>query len=135
MGMDWVADVAAFHDKFEVTGEPTPGFPPEERIDRRLELLGEEVRELCVALDGGDLVEVADALADITYVVIGMGLTFGIDLRPVWDEVHKTNMAKVSGGAGKKVVKPEGWTAPDVAGILVAQGWGRGGGEAEAPAA
>jgi len=76
-----------------------------------------------------DLVEVADALADMDYVVEGTRLAFGIDGEPVMAEVHRTNMAKMGPG-GKvvrtpegKVSKPEGWKPPDIASVLIEQGW------------
>lgn len=49
----------------------------------------------------------------------------GIDLGPVFEEVHRANMAKVGGPtrADGKILKPEGWTPPDVAGVLRRQGW------------
>lgn len=72
------------------------------------------------------IVGVADALADIDYVVAGTRLAFGIDGDAVADEVHRANMAKAPGGIVKrndfgKVVKPDGWTPPDVAGVLQKQ--------------
>jgi len=45
-----------------------------------------------------DLVEVADALADLDYVVAGTRLAYGIPRGPVADEVHRSNMAKAPGG-------------------------------------
>lgn len=73
-----------------------------------------------------DLPELADAFADIDYVVEGSRIEFGIDGAPVAAEVHRTNMAKLGGPTapdGKKL-KPPGWTPPDIEGCLNAQGWG-----------
>lgn len=49
----------------------------------------------------------------------------GIDLRPVWSEVHAANMRKTTGPVREdgKRLKPEGWQPPDIAGVLRAQGW------------
>ena len=67
--------------------------------------------------------EVIDGLADLLYVVYGAAVTFGIDLEPFFAEVHKTNMAKEGGAtrADGKVLKPEGWKAPDIRGIRETQ--------------
>lgn len=72
-----------------------------------------------------DLVEYADALADLDYVSEGSRLTAGIDGRPVAAEVHRSNMSKVGGGKSPdgKSLKPPGWTSPDIAGVLKKQGW------------
>ena len=67
-----------------------------------------------------NLSEIADGLADLIYVAIGMARTLGIPLEEVWDEVHKTNMAKEGGpvrGDGK-ILKPPGWKPPAVKTIL-----------------
>lgn len=66
----------------------------------------------------------ADALADNAVTNEGFAVLFGIDLEPVFREVHTSNMAKKGGPIveGKRL-KPAGWTAPDVAGVLHAQGW------------
>lgn len=95
------------------------------RIKLRLDLIDEEYRELEAALEANDHVATADALADIAYVVIGAAVEWGIPLAEVFDEVHRSNMAK-SGGprrADGKVLKPAGWTPPDVVGVLRNCGW------------
>lgn len=93
----------------------------------RLNLIREEYIELVTALANNDIVETADALADLAYVVYGAALTFGIDLDEVLEEVHRTNMAKAGGPRRDdgKIMKPEGWTPPDIASVLEAQGWKR----------
>jgi predicted HAD superfamily Cof-like phosphohydrolase len=72
-----------------------------------------------------DIVEAADALADLEYVTLGSGWTLGLPLQDVFDEVHRSNMLKVDESTGfcvvspdGKVLKPEGWTPPDVAAVL-----------------
>lgn len=120
-----VADVRAFH---EATGTPAldrPAFPSFERVDLRASLVEEEMAELEAALIERSLPAVADAIADLIYVLIGTALEFGISLDRVWAEVQRSNMAKVDPATGKvrrredgKVLKPEGWTPPDIAGAL-----------------
>ncbi len=71
------------------------------------------------------MVEFADACGDLDYVIEGARLTLGINGKPVADEIHRTNLAKVGGPIrddGKRL-KPEGWTPPDIAGELRKQGW------------
>jgi len=73
-----------------------------------------------------DMEEATDALADIDYVVEGARLNFGIDGSPIADEVHRANMAKVTGGKldeHGKFIKPKNWTPPNIAGRLIEQGW------------
>jgi len=72
-----------------------------------------------------NMVKVADGLADVDYINEGTRLTFGIHGEPVEREVHRTNMAKRGGPvrADGKRLKPEGWTPPDIRGILLSQGW------------
>lgn len=63
------------------------------------------------------LVEVADALADLLYVVYGASVAYGIDIHSIFDIVHRCNMKKLTGSVredGKKM-KPEGWIGPEEA--------------------
>jgi predicted HAD superfamily Cof-like phosphohydrolase len=119
-------NVADFH---EATDTPVyfhmPEIPEAKRCDLRIRLIEEEVAETIKAIRENDIVEVADGLADIIYVVIGTALEFGIPLDLVWAEVQRSNMAKVDPETGKvtkrddgKVLKPAGWTPPNIAACL-----------------
>lgn len=70
------------------------------------------------------LPEFADALADNAVTNEGFAVLFGIDLEPVFQEVHSANLRKGDGPIvdGKRR-KPEGWAPPDVVGVLRNQGW------------
>jgi len=124
--LEWaIKDVIDFHDATDTPILDKPAFPAENRIVLRVRLLKEEVLETFDAIEARDLVEVADGIADIIYVAIGMAVEFGIPLADVWDEVQRSNMAKINPKTGKadkradgKVIKPEGWTPPDIASII-----------------
>ena len=73
---------------------------------------------------GLELDKLAKELADLLYVVYGTAAAFGLPIDEVYREVHESNMSKL-GEDGKpvyredgKVLKPSGWTAPDVEGVL-----------------
>lgn len=89
----------------EVLTEPT--LPSPELAKLRLELIREEVEELNVGIEGMDIVEIADALTDILYVVYGAGHSFGIDLDECYHEVHRSNMSKL-GEDGKPIYRDDG---------------------------
>lgn len=73
----------------------------------RVEFIEEEAEELRRAVEAGDVIGVADALADLTYVVYGAALHFGIPLAEVIAEVHRSNMTKTAAGDGKAIKGPE----------------------------
>ena len=60
----------------------------------RMALLIEEVGELAGALKRGSTTELADALGDLMYVVVGTAVTYGIPIREVFEEIHRSNMTK-----------------------------------------
>ena len=66
------------------------------------------------------LAEVADGIADLVYVAIGTASALGIDMEPVWEEVQRSNMAKVSGPIREdgKRLKPEGWSPPQIERVI-----------------
>jgi predicted HAD superfamily Cof-like phosphohydrolase len=81
----------------EVMGQEQPeksGFPDDKTIGLRLDLIDEECRELKDAIDDWNLIEVADALTDLLYVVYGAGHAFGINLDVAFNNVHSSNMSK-----------------------------------------
>jgi predicted HAD superfamily Cof-like phosphohydrolase len=68
-----------------------------------------------------DLVEVADALADIEYVMHGASLTYGLPAQEVFDEVHRNNMLKIERGSFNKdgkFIKPQNHPKVDLSFIL-----------------
>lgn len=112
--------VGEFNDACGCHRESKPAIPPKEVWLMRIRLINEEAAELCDACIEEDIVEVADALADLLYVVYGAAHTFGLDIQPIFDEVHRSNMAKV-GPDGKvkrredgKILKPDGWKPPAI---------------------
>ncbi|MVA75556.1 nucleotide pyrophosphohydrolase [Auraticoccus sp. F435] len=125
------AAVAEFHRAF---GLPSRDRPEADvgRADAelRVRLLREETEEFAEASAAGDLVAVADALADIVYVAYGTADVYGIDLDAVVAEVHRSNMTKLDGSgrpvlrADGKVLKSERYRPPDVAGVLARQAGG-----------
>jgi predicted HAD superfamily Cof-like phosphohydrolase len=70
------------------------------------------------------LEKLADALGNLLYVVFGTAVECGIDIEPIVDEIHKSNMTKDGGGlrADGKVLKGPGYVAPDIAAVIRKQG-------------
>jgi predicted HAD superfamily Cof-like phosphohydrolase len=158
-------EVVEFYEKFDQaipTGVPSfaPEVFPVERVHLKMNLIAEEFIELVEAVYGKaagkllhdiwgrvqaaddgtrDLVETADALADMKYVINGMAIEAGIPLDLVSSEVHRSNLSKL-GDDGKPIlsdgvtpaafdgeIKPKGkilknpaYTPADVAGVLAA---------------
>jgi predicted HAD superfamily Cof-like phosphohydrolase len=90
-----------------------------------LNLIDEEHQELQEAVEANDLTEQLDALIDILVVTIGAIHSAGFDAEGAWKEVMATNFAKIDKETGRvrkredgKVLKPQGWTAPDLKGYL-----------------
>jgi predicted HAD superfamily Cof-like phosphohydrolase len=99
--------VREFHEKFHVAIEAEPTFPSQAIRDLRFELIQEELGELEVADGNDDLIEVADALTDLLYVIYGMGHAYGINLDDCFREVHASNMSKL-GHDGKPILRADG---------------------------
>lgn len=70
-----------------------------------------------------DFIAGIDGLCDLLYVTFGTAVAWGIDLDPFFEEVHRANMTKLAGPKREdgKQLKPEGWTPPDIEGLLIAQ--------------
>ena len=143
--------VLEFHRAMDVPVLEKPAVPADERVRLRLRLVAEEFIELVRSIFEDraylslplsemhdkidnfirdvpikvDLPELADALADLDYVIEGARLEFGFDGAPVAAGVHAANMRKLDGPVREdgKRLKPEGWKPCDVAAELRRQGW------------
>lgn len=94
--LDCLNQVAEFHRTFKHPILDKPQIPSKHRCDLRVSLISEELKELQEAIDDNNIVEVADALADIQYVLAGAILEFGLGekFRTIFDEVQRSNMSK-----------------------------------------
>ncbi len=84
-----------------------PSMPDTNLAALRLDLINEEVQELRDGLGKRSMLEIADALTDILYVVYGAGHAFGIDLDECFNEVHRSNMTKL-GEDGRPLYREDG---------------------------
>lgn len=91
-----LSSVGAFHDTFNLPILNDPIIPDAQRCTLRVNLIEEELNELKEAIQNNDLVEVADALCDIQYVLSGAILEFGMadKFKELFDEVQRSNMSK-----------------------------------------
>jgi len=124
--VNWYKDVENFHRAFGQRIGEKPELPDVSERTLRMKLITEEFNELCDAEQDNDIVEIADALADIIYIALGTAVAYGIPLDTIFDEVHRSNMAKFVDGKvirreDGKVQKPEGWSPPDIKSILDAK--------------
>lgn len=94
--IDSLNQVKEFHKTFKHPIVDKPSIPNEKRSALRVELISEELKELEEAISNNDLVEVADALCDIQYVLSGAVLEFGMGNKFVelFNEVQRSNMSK-----------------------------------------
>jgi len=94
--LDSLNQVAQFHQTFGAPVLAQPTIPAIERCNLRVSLLAEELNELKEAIAANDLVEVADALCDLQYVLSGAVLEFGLGEKFVelFNEVQRSNMSK-----------------------------------------
>ena len=116
--------VGDFMEAFGQKVEMEPTWPDFDTRELRLELIQEELEELSDAVADRDMIQIADALTDLLYVVYGAGHAFGLDLDECFEEVHRSNMSKL-GENGRpihredgKVMKGPGYFEPDLEGIL-----------------
>jgi len=134
------ADVGEFHQKMglhNVTfGEPGPRtdlspYEMDKLIDFRVDFMQEELNEFMDAYDAKDDAKMFDALLDLAYVVKGTAHLLGYPWQAGWDRVQEANMKKeraTSADMSKRrseldVIKPEGWTPPDIEGLLAEYGF------------
>jgi predicted HAD superfamily Cof-like phosphohydrolase len=107
--------------RFMTACDQTVDIPNKDQFNMYLGLIEEEAEELNDAIRNNDPVEALDALIDILVVTIGAIHSMGADAEGAWNEVMKTNFAKIDPVTGKvrkredgKVLKPADWLPPDL---------------------
>ncbi len=115
--------VQAFHEQFDIHIGASPSVPDEATQTLRNRLIQEEFEEFQEAMHNQDLPNMAKELADLLYVVYGTAVSLGIDMEPVFKEVHRSNMSKVGGYKREdgKWVKPSTYSPANLEPILKAQ--------------
>ena len=88
-----------------------------------MDLITEEYQETLYAFENSDLIEVADGLADMVWVIMGMCNSCGIDFDSVWQEVKASNMSKFPNGKAiknehGKIMKPDSYFKPNIEKVL-----------------
>jgi len=119
--------VQTFHDSFKIHSTDTPTVEVEDRlIDLRHKLMGEENDEYLEAAKAGDMVEVADALGDMLYILCGTIITHGMQhkIEEVYSEIQRSNMSKLDSEGNPiyredgKVMKSDQYFKPNIESIL-----------------
>jgi predicted HAD superfamily Cof-like phosphohydrolase len=115
--------VTAFHRAFDIVIGTLPAVPDAATCALRMSLIQEEFAELREALSERDVEAVAKELADLLYVVYGTAVSCGIDMAPIFREVHRSNLSKVGGHkrADGKWIKPSDYSPAHLQPILAAQ--------------
>lgn len=135
-------DVGEFHHKFNLDHTDChsavdcsklegPRTRNEELLKFRVKFLTEELEEFLDGAQAGDDAKMFDALLDLVYVAMGTAHLLGYPWQEGWDEVQRANMQKErcqraedsTRGSTFDVMKPPGWTPPDIVGILRRFGW------------
>ena len=119
--------VQAFHKAFKIDCADAPTVDlPDQIKELRFRLMEEENQEYLEAAKNNDLVEVADALGDMLYILCGTILSHGMQhkIEEVFNEIQRSNMSKL-GADGEpiyredgKVMKGPNYFKPDIAKIL-----------------
>jgi predicted HAD superfamily Cof-like phosphohydrolase len=119
--------VQEFHESFGLGVSHSPiARLSAQKLKLRFDLMDEENNEYLEAAENDDLVEVADALGDMLYILCGTILEHGMQhkIEEVFNEIQRSNMSKL-GADGKpiyredgKVMKGPSYFKPNIASIL-----------------
>ncbi|MDZ4752511.1 MAG: nucleoside triphosphate pyrophosphohydrolase family protein [Flavobacteriales bacterium] len=125
-----IAHVEEFHQSFRLNREDEPTGTIEERLHiLRFELMKEENEEYIEAAKRGDLVEVADALGDMLYILCGTIISHGLQekIAEVFLEIQRSNMSKLDENGEPiyredgKVLKSNRYFRPNISAVLSAE--------------
>lgn len=139
--MSFYDDVGDFHAKFDLPHvkyslsddhkrwyRTTPRKLTSDEFQYRMRFIQEELHEFVQAHHKDDLVGMADALADLAWVVLGTAQFMQLPFDEVWAEVRRANMDKVRAleedlthkrGVVERIRKPAGWRPPQLHEVLM----------------
>lgn len=119
--------VLEFHETFGAVVSDRPALADPETAELRINLMAEELfgpGELAESIRNGDLVGIADGIADLLYVTLGTAVSYGLDAESLVAEAHRSNMSKL-GEDGEpiyrsdgKVLKGPNYFEPDFASVI-----------------
>ena len=102
--------VKQFHDTYKIgySNDPIADLGPEKN-KLRFKLMSEENEEYLDASNNNDIIEVADALGDMLYILCGTIIEHGMQdiIEPVFDEIQNSNMSKL-GEDGNPIFREDG---------------------------
>ena len=112
-------DVSHFRNFFGLAMPETlkPVHLSMRKLHERIDFMKEELREFETAAEIQDMPGMADALVDLIYVAKGTAAMMGLPWDSLWREVQRANMSKALGDENNYksgIIKPPGWTAPDI---------------------
>lgn len=116
--------VKQFHEIYDCNIGDHAAFPNDDERDLRKRLLKEEFDEYIKAEEDNDLVEVADALGDMLYIIYGTAVSYGIPINEVFEEIHNSNLSKLGEDGlpirrdDGKVLKGPNYFRPNIKNIL-----------------
>lgn len=120
-----IEQVKQFNKSFGVKANKQPGVLSEEEWTLKASLMTEELSEYIEACTQGDLVEIADAIVDMQYILSGIIIAHGLEnqFEGLFKEVHESNMSKLENGKvlrreDGKVLKGKNYFPPDLKKLL-----------------
>lgn len=107
--MDPILKVQEFQEKFKQPVSNRPCFINKNRAKLRFNLMKEENEEYLEAVENDDIIEVADALGDMLYILCGTIIEHGMQykIEDVFNEIHRSNMSKLDPN-GKPIFREDG---------------------------
>ena len=110
--MNYMEEVEKFHKVFGLPVGSSPQLIPQKQFANRLRLITEELSEYCEGVAEGNIVKVADGLADLLVVVFGTAVEHGLPMNEIFQQVSDSNMSKEDGYKDKagKWIKPDNYT-------------------------
>jgi len=113
---DYMEMLREFHEMAELTANKSPTLLDQKTFELRKRLHEEEHQEFLTAVKDRDIVEIADALGDLLYVVFGTAVAYGLNMDEIFKQIHTSNMTKRGGkkDKGGKFIKPDTYKPVDL---------------------